>query len=240
MKKISMYMVTHKQVDYIPMDRLPIFVGSGNNDKGYLRDNTGLNISSKNPFYCELTAFYWIWKNDKSSDYISIEHYRRFFMNNLKPISKKKINQLLEKYDVIESRSFKFNMSILEYYSQNHYESDLMVIKKAIESFYPEYLDSFEKIMNGNKTSMCNMIIMSKENFNKYCEWLFTILEYVEKYIDITDRDKYQQRVFGFMSERLQNIWLDYNNFKIKKLPLYYIKENIVLTKIKSLMEYFR
>ena len=76
-----MYMVTHKPVDFIPEGRTPIFVGNGDNIRDYLRDNTGDNISEKNPYYCELTAMYWIWKNDSSSKYISIEHYRRFFMD---------------------------------------------------------------------------------------------------------------------------------------------------------------
>ena len=47
-----------KRLNYIP-------VGLGNNDFSdeWLRDNTGINISSKNPFYGEYTFYYWIWKN---------------------------------------------------------------------------------------------------------------------------------------------------------------------------------
>ena len=70
MKNITMYMVTHKSVDFVPEDRTPIFVGKGNNSDNYISDNTGENISDKNSNYCELTALYWIWKNDKKSEYI--------------------------------------------------------------------------------------------------------------------------------------------------------------------------
>lgn len=42
-------------------------------------DNTGNNISQKNPSYCELTGQYWVWKNDLDSDYIGFVHYRRLF-----------------------------------------------------------------------------------------------------------------------------------------------------------------
>ena len=41
-------------------------------------DDTGDNISKKNPYYCELTAQYWAWKND-NADYYGFFHYRRYF-----------------------------------------------------------------------------------------------------------------------------------------------------------------
>lgn len=42
---------------------------------GYIGDNTGDNISLRNPNYCELTGLYWAWKNLKCDyiDYAIIE-----------------------------------------------------------------------------------------------------------------------------------------------------------------------
>ncbi|WP_457944659.1 DUF4422 domain-containing protein [Caproiciproducens sp. LBM24188] len=43
----------------------------------YLGDNTGDNISEKQPYYSELTVQYWAWKNQQA-DYYGLCHYRRY------------------------------------------------------------------------------------------------------------------------------------------------------------------
>ncbi|MDR1901366.1 MAG: DUF4422 domain-containing protein [Treponema sp.] len=48
-------------------------------------DDTGVNISSRNRNYCELTGIYWVWKNyDRIGDpnYIGFMQYRRHFIFN--------------------------------------------------------------------------------------------------------------------------------------------------------------
>ena len=52
---------THKMYD-MPQDDiyLPVHVGrEGKDALPYQPDNTGDNISAKNPSYCELTGLYW-------------------------------------------------------------------------------------------------------------------------------------------------------------------------------------
>ena len=55
---------------------LPLHVGAEGKDMipGLTRDDTGENISSKNPMYCELTGLYWAWKN-LDADAIGLVHY---------------------------------------------------------------------------------------------------------------------------------------------------------------------
>lgn len=67
-----------KDLNYIP-------VGLGKNefDKRWLTDNSGENISTKNPFYGEYTFHYWLWKNYlhkiKDDSWIGFCGYRYFW-----------------------------------------------------------------------------------------------------------------------------------------------------------------
>lgn len=83
-------MVAHHKKGLVISDDvyLPVHVGReiSNVDLGIVGDNTGVNISSKNPAYCEMTAMYWGWKNVKA-DYIGLCHYRRYFTLKSKPLS---------------------------------------------------------------------------------------------------------------------------------------------------------
>jgi len=79
--KIKIYVAHHKEGFLYKNDCFePIHVGKTNSDLDLkiLGDDTNQNISKLNPYYCELTATYWAWKND-DSDYIGICHYRRYF-----------------------------------------------------------------------------------------------------------------------------------------------------------------
>ncbi len=79
------YVITHKVFDDSFLDKndyTVLHVGLNDNCKAeYLRDDTGDNISVKNPNYCELTGIYWIWKNvdNDPTEIIGISHYRRYF-----------------------------------------------------------------------------------------------------------------------------------------------------------------
>ena len=56
------YIVTHKRGELPKLQGYrAIQVGGAADDfAGCLRDDTGDSIADKNPYYCELTAMYWV------------------------------------------------------------------------------------------------------------------------------------------------------------------------------------
>lgn len=236
-KNIKIYIATHKKFNEPNLEGyIPIQVGASLGEKlPYLADNsTPDNISSKNKNYCELTALYWIWKNDKS-DIVGLTHYRRYFYKN--KLSNKfenlldiqEISEILENYDIILPKQFKLKYTIEKQYQLCHqHVEDLHECGKIIEEKYPEYVEAFNYTLKQKKIYACNMFITKKEKLDNYMQWLFDILFELEKRIDITEYNAYNQRVFGFLSERLFNVWIHKNNdMKIKEMTVYNTEKSI-------------
>ncbi len=214
------YIATHK-VFTVPKEQgyVPLHVGAeGKEPLGYLPDNTGDNISSKNANYCELTGLYWIWKN-VNDEYKGLVHYRRYFSNAFLQkniLTEKDINKVLKRYDVILPFRRTMDKSLIDDYCEiSGFQKDLDKVRAIIEKNYPEYLSSYDRTMNDRKIYYFNMMIASKKLFDTYCEWLFGILFELEKEVDLTGYDDYQKRIYGFISERLLNVFFDHNHYKV-------------------------
>lgn len=229
---------------------LPIQVGAAisNEDLGIQRDDRVNgevcdNISSKNKNYCELTAVYWAWKNIKKLypdlEYIGLNHYRRYFSFDKKnfsddsiikstslvanyKIDKKKLSKLLQKGYTIVAKPRVYQYSLSVDYACCHVSDDLRLLQKIIHELTPEYDEAFfSAIICNNKLSPYNMTVIGLRNFDDYCDWLFKILFEAEKRINISNYNPVQARIFGYMAERLFNVWLYKNSKKVKKLNIY-------------------
>lgn len=238
--RVEIFVATHKKYA-MPKNKIyiPLHVGKyGKHDLGYQGDDIGENISYKNNNYCELTGLFWMWKN-VSCDYIGLCHYRRYFINKnilTKMICRNKMNLLLNKneitkimnsYDIILPQKMDFGDDTIRiHYEKHHNIDDMNRIEAIIKSKYSQYVEPFQKVMSDKKMYTFNMFIMKKEDFNRYCNWLFDILFQLEKEIDITKYDSYQQRIYGFISERLFNVWILNEKFNIKEIETINIEEN--------------
>ena len=73
------------------------------------------------------------------------------------------------------------------------------------------------------------MLIAKRAVFNDYAKWMFDILFAVEKRIQPTlkNRDDYQQRVYGFLSERLITVYIALHpELKVGEFPTVFIDDD--------------
>lgn len=251
MKNIKLIIATHKTFQ-MPQNTelyLPVQVGSeGKDDLGYQRDNIGEHISHLNPYYCELTGLYWAWKN-LDCDYLGLVHYRRYFSKKSQNytdgtkvddviLNQKDIEDLLERGDVVVPKKRKYYIETLySHYAHTHDKLHLDLTREIIADLEPDYLDSYDAVMQQRSGYMFNMFIMSKSLSDAYCEWLFPIIDELYKKMDITGYSAFDARLFGRVSERLLNVWLLKSNLKVVEVPFMYMEKVNLFEKGKSFLE---
>lgn len=218
---------------------------------GLVKDNTGDNISYKNFHYAELTAMYWLWKNSKAK-VKGLLHYRRLLDLNMQNINSKKefytlnyediadtndfmnslglnetnINNLLSNFDIItrtkqDLRTWS-NYTVKTHYKAEHTVSHLGFATQVLKKLYPEYVKTWNRLLNQHCSYFTNTIIMKSEDYDNYCEWLFSILFDVEKHINLYSSElapnTKKARWAGFLAERLTALYIIYQQKVGKKI----------------------
>lgn len=218
---------------------IPIQVGSAiaKHRLDMLGDDQGENISTKNPFYCELTGQYWAWKNDRTSEYVGFFHYRRFldFLPNSERtttvhgvveksfpddfldkfgLTQENIEEVVVGFDAIvpepiDVRDIK-SRSVWDQYctAQYHHIADLQATKEILSELYPDDLYVFNRVMEGTKLYPTNIFVFSRLVFEEYCEWLFSILEELESRVNVDGYGTQERRVIGYIAERLLTVFI--------------------------------
>ncbi len=216
---IKIIVATHKEYR-MPQDNIymPMQAGRAISDiclDDYTGDDTGDNISTKNKNYCELTCLYWAWKN-LNADYIGLSHYRRHFaMNNRMDkwqsvADSEYIEKLLKENDIILPKKRNYYIeTTYQQYIHAHNKQDLDKTEEILKEFYPQYLPAYERVMEDTKGHRFNMMVMKKDIFDSYCKWLFNILFKLEERLDISGYSDNDKRVFGFVAERLLDVWIE-------------------------------
>lgn len=218
-----------------------------------LGDDTGENISEKRLTYCEVTVQYWAWKNTRADYYGLCHYRRYLNFSKYKYIKDEYGNVLEEEINVDTIRMYGYtesNMrsligaydliiperiiisslpehpaSLLEHWKQakDLHIADLQILLDVISYMQPAYIESAKKYLYGSDAYFCNLFIMKSDLFYGYCEWLFPILEEIERLIDISAYTVEGQRTVAHLAERLLGIYITYlrghsPHLKIKEL----------------------
>lgn len=221
------YIVTHKPVALPTLKGYrPIQVGGAAAIPGMLRDDTGDSIASMNPSYCELTAVYWIWKNARD-EYKGLAHYRRYFgrkrfsSDPRDILDEPALKGMLDGCDILLARPAVYHVNAREQLLMDCCDAATLDRLDAVfESRHPGDMDAYRAFFRQNRAAQYNMLYCKAELFDAYCAWLFPVLFELEDYVDLTGADDYRRRLYGFLSERLLNVWVSARGLRVKYLPV--------------------
>ncbi|HEL1995314.1 DUF4422 domain-containing protein [Streptococcus suis] len=246
---MSIYIITHKVFEEFTElnDYKTLLVGADKNQglPNYQRDNDFIgNLSSKNSNYCELTGAYWIMKQS-NDDIVGLVHYRRFFANaSGNALSMDEIQQELQEYDIILPEKITGTFCKIPCGAKMHFitghgregKEAWEACARIIKNSFPEMSSAFDKFEKDREGYFYNMCIMNKTDFDSYHTWLFDILFQLEKEIDVKCYSKYNQRMFGFLSERLLTFWVKYHNMRVKEAPVIFTEPISFMDNMKQLI----
>ena len=234
---IKIVVAAHKLCGTLPADPpyVPVQAGRAlNGPLPYTGDDTGDNISRKNGSFCELTALYWAWKN-LPADALGLVHYRRYLTpetDRHRPLDRSEAQSLLEECDVLLPRKRRYYIeTTYSQYAHAHHAADLRATRRVIADRCPAYLPYFDENMRASAGHRFNMFVMRRPLADAWCRWLFDILFALEQTLDISDYEKNDRRVFGFVSERLLDVWLDANGLACRELPVWHTESQHWLKK---------
>lgn len=244
---MKIFIITHKKFKNVVKKEayIPLLVGADWNEgeECYLKDNSIVdNISNKNRSFCELTGAYWIWKA-VDEDIVGLCHYRRYFCKTKKVFQKQtilkesSISNILSNYDIVLPSKGHYeyeDKTAREFFAQQHDIEVWEKCKKIISEQTPEYLPDFEWFENEKSGYCYNMMITNKKLFDEYHEWLFQILFKLESVTDISKYNNYNARMYGFVSERLVNVWVHHHHLKVKEMPVYNTDSHGLLVRLKN------
>lgn len=236
---LKIYIITHK--DFHNFRYNPVYTIVAD-DKLQLKNKYGLNVIYSNDgklykmkrAYSEMSKLYYIYELYKtgknSSKYIGLNHYRRYFnfTDNIPDLDK-----IFENYDVILDTPDIMEYNMRDQFCICHNCKKYDEIIDIIKEIKPEYYETALKTSKEKKIYFCNLFIMKKNDFLKYCEFMYDVLFEFDKRNNYTsDEDLlnyskklykkrniqlYQSRLEAFLSERIGNIFY-YHNFKRIKI----------------------
>ena len=223
-EKISIFVLSHKETLSLPKGDFykPLLLNDINVEQDSL-----FNLRHS---YSEGAGIHYVWKNAELPEYIGFCHYRRFFDFNFKIDN---IDAVFEQYDAILPN---FNLgwpSVYDQYNNSHNINDFLHVIDIIKKKYPEYYESAKFVSGHDLLYPCNMFVIRREMFNKYCQFVFGVLETFDKEmgfnsdLDVynhvvnnislyskeganpTQYTYYQARIQAFLMERLSTIFFN-------------------------------
>ncbi len=175
-----------------------------------LSDDTGDNISEKNPDFCELTVTYWVWKNVVCR-YKGVCHYRRRMLLKDEDIT----NIFQGNVDMILPLPYICYPNATGQYMRYISKEDRKHLETALAYVSPESVDVLHEIDGQQIYYDFNMVIAKNDVFDDYADWMFSILFEAEKSC-VPDGKIRGDRYAGYLGELLTTIYIFKNRDRLK------------------------
>lgn len=172
----------------------------------------GANIDQLNPWYCELTGLYHLWKHS-TAKYVGLEHYRRFFASPTKTkqrMNKEEVETILANHDIITC-TFRHNPKVTGFSSGYDWFykagpiAELDTFIDILDDKCSGLGQQFKAYTLEKELVQCNMFISTRPILNEYCEWLFPKLALFDKYRGLSDENR---RIDGYLAEHIFGFWI--------------------------------
>lgn len=218
---LDIFICTHKDFENCPNDsRYKICCGPNDLKNNYPIDIFYEQENKYTPIresLSNISRLYYIWKNYSLKKYIGIVQYNRHFDYTI-------VDENLDIDDDTCIVPEPWNLPVIIQYANCHDVKDYIIIRELIK--YKFNLSEKDVINTENKLYAHNIFIMTSKRFNDYCNFLFTILDdfiKINNFNNMNDINKKyfspQNRVLGFLSERISNVFLQYTFKNIIEKP---------------------
>jgi hypothetical protein len=134
--------------------------------------------------------------------------------------------------DIILPKKIKYAyLNLKNQYSLNHYNSHFETFNRVVLLMFPQFQKILNKVNSSKKIYPYNMFVMKSSYYREYHEMLFKVLHELEKNIEMSNLDTYQFRVYGFLSERFLNYYIEWvrtrEKIKIVELRTVFITSDL-------------
>lgn len=225
-------------------------------------DDTGDNISAKNRAYCELTAYYWAWKNYEklgNPNYIGLTHYRRGFLPGASPKGGciARFSTLSPELRALILDTERLNLGRYELYAPEHTQAYRLkavsgrydwtqrpplpcrVVEKNpgniglpqtldyVQAHYPRHSEHLHRYLRSRRAFQWNMAIFHRNIFFDYANYLFDVLQHVEKQVDSSTFNTVDRRFLAYLGEHLTGAFIFEMQHCVsaKFLPTFFVKK---------------
>lgn len=238
-KDLDIFVFAHRDFEVYPDNQVYKLVTMGEFETSIPLETVKCKVS-EDPLllmehgYSEGARLHYVWKHVPLRRYVGTSHYRRYFdfFDEIPDM-----DEIFKDHDAILPN---FNLgwdSVWRQYCACHRSDDIDMVFNIISDFYTEYTKTLESVFINSKFYPCNMFILTREMFDRYCAFVYGVLSEYDRrmgfktdddilaYVE-TNKDKYvgskpswsqngnieyQARIQAFLMERISTVFFCHN-----------------------------